>query len=303
MPRLKVQGEVIMVYLCHVYHKEGNIMATKKATSTKKKAPVKASTSPAVTKTTVKVVPATAQKTGLSSHLETSIQSKRLWRALAAEFIGTFLLASVIIAGQGQPIFVLFALVGIVLILGGISGAHVNPAVTIGAWATRRIGWLRAVAYIVVQFLGAAAAFFAFSAFIGGAAAVSEQAQLYGQTAPSLFAAIDLSTIGGKEWYVFFAELLGTAILAFAYASYTRTRERLTGAFTVGLGIFIALMVTVTVGGYVSASTILNPAVALALQAYDPNVWAYTIYALAPVIGGVVGFIVHDLLRGTDELV
>ncbi|MES2630360.1 MAG: aquaporin [Patescibacteria group bacterium] len=278
-------------------------MATKKATSTNKKAPVKkTSTTSAAAKTTVKTVPASAPKAGFSSRLETSLQSKRLWRALAAEFIGTFLLASVVIAGQGQPIFVLFALVGIVLLIGGISGAHVNPAVTIGAWATRRIGWLRAVGYILAQILGAAAAFFAFSAFIGGAATVTEQQQLYGQTAPTLFAAVDLSTIAGKEWFVFFAELLGTAILAFAVANATRTRDRLTGAFTIGLGIFIALMVTVTVGGYVSASTILNPAVALALQAYDPTVWAYTVYALAPVIGGLIGFILHDLLSGKAEI-
>jgi len=281
-------------------------MATKKAASTKKKAPVKASTSSAA-KTTVKTVKtvsvsASASQTGLSSHIVTSLRSAKLWRALAAEFIGTFLLAGVIIAGQGQPIFVLFALVGIVLLIGAISGAHVNPAITIGAWATRRIGWLRAVGYIIVQFLGAAVAYLAFSAFIGGAAEVSEQQQLYGQAAPTLFAAADLANVAGKEWYVFFSELLGASILGFAVASATRTLDRLTGAFTIGLGIFIALMVTVTVSGYVSASAIFNPAVALALQAYQPIVWTYAVYALAPVIGGVIGFIVHDLVR-TKEVI
>lgn len=275
-------------------------MATKKAASTKKKAPVKASTSSAA-KTTVKTISATAPKAGLSSHIESSLQSKKLWRALAAEFIGTFLLAGVIIAGQGQPIFVLFALVGIVLMIGAVSGAHVNPAITIGAWATRRIGWLRAVGYILVQFLGAAAAFFAFNAFIGGAAEVSAQAQAYGQAGPTLFTAVDITKLGGKEWFVFFSELLGTAILGFAVANATRTKDRLTAAFTVGLGIFVALMITVTVAGYVSASAIINPAVALALQAYHPVPMAYAVYALAPVIGGIIGFIVHDLLRGKAE--
>lgn len=276
-------------------------MATKKAASTKKNTTVKkTSIASPVVKTTVKTVSASAPKAGLGSHIESSLQSPKLWRALAAEFIGTFLLSAVIIAGQGQPIFVLFALVGIVLLIGSVSGSHVNPAITIGAWATRRIGWLRAVGYILVQILGAAAAFFAFSAFIGGAGAVSEQQQLYGQTAPTLFTAIDLSTIAGKEWFVFFAELLGTAILGYAVATATRTRDRLTGAFTIGLGIFIALMVAVTVGGYVSASTILNPAVALALQAYHPVLWAYVVYALAPIVGGVIGFILHDLVSGKE---
>lgn len=275
-------------------------MATKKATTTKKKAPAAktvSTKSAAVTKTTVKTVPATAKKQTLGQHIETSLLSGNLWRALGAEFIGTFLLAAVIIAGQGQPIFVLFGLVGIVLLLGSISGAHVNPAVTIGAWATRRIGWLRALGYIFVQFLGAAVAFFALSAFLGGSTQPSAEQQAYGQAAASLFQAADISTLTGKEWYVFFAEVLGTAILGFAVAAATRAKDSLSAAFSVGLGIFIALMIGITVTGFVSASAIINPAVALALQAYS-GVWAYVVYGLGAVLGGVIGFVLHDLLRG-----
>lgn len=275
-------------------------MATKKATTTKKKAPAAktvSTKSAAVTKTTVKTVPATAKKQTLGQHIETSLLSGNLWRALGAEFIGTFLLAAVIIAGQGQPIFVLFGLVGIVLLLGSISGAHVNPAVTIGAWATRRIGWLRALGYIFVQFLGAAVAYFALSAFLGGATQPTAEQQMYGQSAASLFQAADISALTGKEWYVFFAEVLGTAILGFAVAAATRAKDNLTAAFSVGLGIFIALMIGITVTGFVSASAIINPAVALALQAYS-GVWAYVIYGLGAVLGGVIGFVLHDLLRG-----
>lgn len=276
-------------------------MATKKAASTKKKAPAKKTTSAAaVTKTTVKTVPATAKKQTLGQHIETSLLSGNLWRALAAEFIGTFLLAAVIIAGQGQPIFVLFGLVGIVLLLGGISGAHVNPAVTIGAWATRRIGWLRAIGYIFVQFLGAAVAYFALSAFLGGATQPSAEQQAYGQTAATLFQAADITALTGKEWYVFFAEVLGTAILGFAIAAATRAKDSLTASFSAGLGIFIALMIGITVTGYVSASSIINPAIALALQAYS-GVWAYIIYGLGAVVGGVIGFLLHDLLRGKNR--
>jgi aquaporin Z len=276
-------------------------MATKKAATTKKKAPVaKIVSSNTATKTTVKTVPATAKKQSLGQHIEGSLLSGNLWRALGAEFLGTFLLAAVIIAGQGQPIFVLFGLVGIVLLIGSISGAHVNPAITIGAWATRRIGWLRAIGYIFVQFLGAAVAYFVLSAFLGGATQPSAEQQQYGQNAAALFKAADISLHAGKEWYIFFAEVLGTAILGFAVASATRAKETLSAAFTVGLGIFIALMIGITVTGYVSASSIINPAVALALQAYN-GVWAYIIYGLGAVIGGVVGFILHDILRGKDR--
>lgn len=274
-------------------------MATnKKAASTKKKTSVKSSATSRSSATTVKTVSATTKKQSLGQHIETSLKSRSLWRSLAAEFIGTFLLAAVIIAGQGQPIFVLFALVGIVLIIGGISGGHVNPAITIGAWATRRIGWLRAVGYILVQFLGAAVAFFTLNAFLGGAGEPSAQQSMM-SAAPSLFAANDLSALEGKEMFVLFSEILGTAILALAIAHATRAKDSLTAAFTAGTGILIALMVAITAAGYVAASAIINPAIALALQAFsDANYWAYIAYMVGPVIGGVIGFVVYNLLQG-----
>jgi aquaporin Z len=288
-------------------------MATKKAASTKKKAPVaakatstKSAKAVAATKTTVKTIkaaPAVATKQTLGQHIETSLQSARLWRSLGAEFIGTFLLVAVIIVSQGSAIAVMFSLVGIVLLIGAISGAHVNPAITVGAWVTRRIGWLRAIAYIFVQFLGAAVAYFALSAFLGGQAAVSAEAAAYGQTAQELFKAVDLTNLTGKEWFVFFAELLGVAILAFAYANASRLQDQISKAFSIGLGIFIALMIAGTAAGFVAANAILNPAVALGLQAFTPEAWPYLVYVLAPVVGGALGFVLYDLLRGKDTLV
>ena len=272
-------------------------MATNKAASTKKKAPAVIKNS-AVTKTTVKTATVTKKQT-LGDHIESSLQSVRLWRSLGAEFIGTFLLVAVIVVSQGSAIAVLFAAVGIVLMLGVLSGGHFNPAITIGAWVTRRIGWLRAVGYIFAQFLGAAVAFFALQAFIGGQAAVSAEAAAYGQTAQELFKAAALTT--GKEWHVFFAELLGTAVLGFAVANAYRLRDQLSSAFSYGFGIFIALMVAGTVAGYVAANAIINPAVALGLQAYAPEAWSYIVYALAPVIGATLGFVLYDLLRGKGD--
>lgn len=276
-------------------------MATnKKAASTKKKASSKTSAASRVSTTTVKTVSTSTKKQSLGQHIESAMKSPKFWRALAAEFIGTFMLAAVVIAGQGQPIFVLFALVGIVLLIGGISGAHVNPAVTIGAWVTRRIEWFRALGYIIVQFLGAAVAFFTLSAFLGGAGEASSQQSMMGG-APSLFAANDISNLEGKEMYIVFAEILGTAILAFAVAHATRLKDSLTAAWTVGTGILIALMVAVTAAGFVSASAIINPAVALSLQAFDASQWTYVIYILGPVIGGVLGFVLRDLVHGKDK--
>lgn len=272
-------------------------MATKKATTTKKKAPAKAS------KTSVKTVPASAKKTAsLGQQVVATLRTVGWWRALSAEFIGTFLLASIIVVGQGQPIFVLFGLVGIVLLVGAITGAHVNPAMTIGAWATRRIGWLRAVGYIVAQLLGAAVAYFTLTAFLAGSPVPTAEQAAFGQTAQTLFHATNLETIvtNGTVWFVFFAEMLGAAILGFAISSSIKNKDRLTAAFTAGLGIFIALMVSFTVAGFVGAGTILNPAVAISLQAYDLSLWTYAVWALAPILGGIVGFVIRDLVDGRE---
>jgi aquaporin Z len=114
-------------------------MATKKtAVSTKK--PVK-KLAPSAKKTTTKVttVKAAAPAVATSRSARFKFSRAPLLAASVAEFVGTFLLAGVVLAASGQPLFVLFAVLAIVLTVGGVSGAHLNPALTIGALATRRI--------------------------------------------------------------------------------------------------------------------------------------------------------------------
>ncbi len=272
-------------------------MATKKVASTTKKAPSR-KPSTAKTTTTIKTVQTAPASTGFTAHIGQSVRSFELWRALAAELIGTFLLASVVLVSRGEPLFVLFGLVGIVLLIGAVSGSHVNPAVTIGAWVTRRIGWLRALGYIIAQLLGAALAFVTLSYFISAAPEVSAEAALYGQSAPELYNAAAYAVYQGKEWFVFFAELLGAAILGFAFASVGRIKEGASAAFAIGAGLFIGLLVTVVATGYIGATAAINPAIAVALQAFSwENAWPFAVYAIAPVIGGVVGFVLHDILN------
>jgi len=261
-------------------------MAQKKAATTKKATSVKTATA--------------SSYAGVRDHVATSLRTASLWRAIGAEFIGTFLLASIVIVCQGQPLYVLFGLVGIVLLIGAVSGAHVNPAITVGAWTTKRIGWFRALAYIIAQVLGAIVAYVTLSAFLAGADAPSAEAISYGASAPKLFEAEAISQVAeaGKQWYALFAEVLGTAILGYAVAHATRSKETLVAAFSAGTGIFIALMVGITVASYAGATSIINPAVATVLQAFDSSVWSYAVYALAPVIGGIIGFVLYDTISG-----
>jgi aquaporin Z len=274
-------------------------MATKKAVSSGKKSTAKKPTVAAKTSTktsTVKAVSVAAPvapKTGLFS---SPLKRYPLAVAAIAEFVGTFLLAGAVIAGSGQPIIILFAIAGIVLLVGALSGAHLNPAMTVGALVTRRISPLRALVYVVAQFLGAGIAFALLNAFVSGAAPLSEQAVQYGQSAPALFKATALPA--GKELYIFFAEVIGALVLGLAVSSaLSNKKDNLTAAFTVGLGIFVGLLISASAASYVGGSSIINPAVAFSVQALKWEILPLAVYVLGPIVGGVIGFILHDVLH------
>lgn len=105
----------------------------------------------------------------------TEIKSWAFWRAVAAEFVGMLLfifvgLSSIIgkdahvVLGenlaQELKVSLAFALAIATLAqcLGHISGAHLNPAVSLGLLVSCQISALRCVCYILAQMLGAVAA-------------------------------------------------------------------------------------------------------------------------------------------------
>lgn len=284
-------------------------MATKKAASAKKTVKPSSAKQTKTKVTTVKAVAADASPKAPVARA----RSKALTRgnagslnAYVAEFIGTFILAAVAVLSQGQPLFVGFALIAIVLTIGAISGSHVNPLITVGAWATRKIGGLRALGYVFAQVLGALAAFTVVKAFVNAAPEVDQQAQMYGQAAATMFEANAIPE--GKEFFVFFAELLGAAVFGFAVSSAMRERrDRTAQAINVGLGLFVAITIAGVAVSYVGGSAVVNPALAFTLQAVSFtdafNLWAVLSYLVAPLIGGVMGFFLYDVLRSnvTDD--
>jgi len=78
------------------------------------------------------------------------------------EFLGTFVFLSVIVA-TGQPILIVLALLLAILVGGGISGGHFNPAVSIMFYANGGLTSLDLGAYIAAQVLGGLAALFVYS--------------------------------------------------------------------------------------------------------------------------------------------
>ncbi len=167
----------------------------------------------------------------------------------------------------------------IVVVVGRVSGAHVNPAVTIGLASVGRFPWEEVPAYIIAQVVGA---------LIGAAAILI----VYGTQAATI------GHLGGPSlapntnlFQGFFAEALGAFILVSAIiASAVDTRSP---AGWAGLAIGMALAVAIIFIGPATGATV-NPARALgpdliALFYGVHTDWlAYLVcYLLGPLVGGV----------------
>src|SRR5689334_11700673 len=94
--------------------------------------------------------------------------------ALVAEFLGAGVLTLLVLSVQrstiGVPFFVAIA-AGLAIALmsftvGGMSGGHFNPAISIGFWTARRITTIRTIFYVAAQLLGGYAAYGLYTYFV-----------------------------------------------------------------------------------------------------------------------------------------
>lgn len=207
-------------------------------------------------------------------------------RLIVAEFLGTAMLASSILivgnmfgTGTGPWYTALSAgamLMLIVGVFGRISGAHVNPAVTISLWTLKKIDSVKAMLYIGAQFMGGASAL-TFYNYVTSERIVSTGAE-------------------SLEWPIFVAEAVGAAVFGMGIiAVLSQKLDGLHKAFVIG-GSF-------TTGALVSSLAsegFINPAVAL-----GNNVWDKTV-VIAPIIGMVIGmnlywYVFVDAAKGTPK--
>ena len=75
--------------------------------------------------------------------------------ALLGEGLGTFALVMAMMASGGGAIVVGLTLAAIIFLIGGVSGAHVNPAISIAMFYNGSLSMMDLAAYIVVQLVGA----------------------------------------------------------------------------------------------------------------------------------------------------
>lgn len=295
-------------------------MAAKKATSTKK------SVSTTSKKTTTKVVAATPVKKSTPKPARITAKTEALFQgrspllgAFIGEFIGTFVLAMIVLIARGDALIIGFGVVAITLIIGTLSGAHINPLVTIGAWVTRKVSGKRALGYVAAQVLGAMLAFVVLSHFSSvapkqdtngnnGLAMFSQQAQV-----PQVFSLPALKGDTQNVGYILGAELLAATIFGFIVSSAMRERrDRTAHALTIGFGLFTALaigsgaLLLTGVSSQLGAQlvAVANPALAIPLQAVTwpiNDLWPLLVYVLAPIVGGAIGFFLYDVLRGESD--
>lgn len=216
-----------------------------------------------------------------------------LAQKIGAEFVGTFILIFASTAGPivnnkyngaeglvGNAATAGLTAMFIILSIGHISGAHLNPSLTIAFAAFRHFPWTQVPAYIAAQVSASICAGFAlkgvYHPFLSG-----------GVTVPSV-------TVG----QAFATEFIITFILMFvvtAVATDTRAVGELAG-IAVGATVLLNILISgPTSGGSMNPVRTLGPAVATGNY---KHIW---LYLVAPVLGALSGAGVYSLIKLRDS--
>lgn len=211
---------------------------------------------------------------------------------LVAEFLGTFALvfigAAAILSNAGLVgIALAHGLVLAIMIsaLGRVSGGVFNPAVAIGLAVTGKLSWPKAVAYIVAQLAGGAAAGFLLKALFPAAAI----------GAASL--GTPLVAAGVEAWQAVVVEAILTFFLMTAI--FGTAVDKKGPNQLAGFGIGTVLVFDILAGGSLTGAS-MNPARTFG-PALAGNFWAgHWIYWVGPIIGAVVAALLYDKVIAKD---
>jgi len=203
-----------------------------------------------------------------------------------------------------------FAVIIAAYVSGGVSGAHLNPAVTLGLAARRGFPWKKVVPYIVAQmigaFLGAAAVYFIYRDGLVAAGMPNVWStgpgSVFGQT---WWGAASAGSTGGYSMLTAaIAELFGTFVLTWGIAA---SGDLKNNGLKDNLGVFIVGFAVLAVGlslggpsGYsINPARDLGPRILGALVGttglFDGIYWLI-VPVLVPAIAGPLGFWLYDVL-------
>lgn len=254
-----------------------------------------------------------ARKFDASENILTIFKSGKIFGALIGELLGTAAISAIVLTLGLNPIYVVFAYLGITLAVFKLSGANLNPVITAGMLATRRMSAIRGVLYLIAQVLGSWIAYLIVNAFLQAGIATGN---VQGTTALPALATADSITVATEGasyfWAITMIEFIGAIIFAFIFArALAYKRSSFTFAATVAAGMFTAILFALTISmNYLGISQeytyVLNPATAVVyglfpssaegfdalMQALMPMLVSYVIF---PVLGGIVGFYASDI--------
>ncbi|EEF45341.1 probable aquaporin NIP7-1 [Ricinus communis] len=209
-------------------------------------------------------------------------------RMVLAEFMGTFILmfcvcgimASTQLTGGQVGLLEYAATAGLTVIvlvfaIGPISGAHVNPAVTIAFATFGHFPWSKVPFYVVAQTVGSVLATYAAKLVYGIKADLMVTRPVQGCNS------------------AFSVEFITTFLMMFLAASlaYQAATRHLSG-FVIGLSIGLAVLIS----GPVSGGS-LNPARSLGPAIVSWNFKDIWVYIIAPTTGAVAGALMFHVLR------
>ena len=201
-------------------------------------------------------------------------------RRLLAEFIGTFFL---VLAGPGAimveglhpgaigplGIALAFGLIVAIMVftLGPVSGAHINPAVTIAAWSVRRLPFPQVASYVIAQLSGAVVASLAARALLGPVAS-------NGATIPQ---------VGVAAAFIVEA-LLSLLVILSVLATDGAGSSRAGAAVMIGMTIGLCALV----GGPLTGAS-MNPARSFGPALVSGTWTSHWLYWIAPIGGMLLG--------------
>ena len=221
--------------------------------------------------------------------------SPNLVQRLSAEALGTLILvffgAAATLAATagalGTALAYAVALAMAVWVFGGVSGAHVNPTVTIALAAGGRFAWRDVPGYVLAQAVGG---------LLGGLLAWA----VYGKPAitAGLGGAVHLSP-GHSVLVGLVAEALAAFLLVLAYCALFA--EERVGRTAAGLGIGLAygtaiLALAPVTGASANFARTFGTDLSLALGGGQPSWGDLWIYAVGPLVGGIVAVYLYDVL-------
>jgi aquaporin Z len=215
---------------------------------------------------------------------------RKEWRRLFAELLGTFALVLVAAGGgllhaKGQ-ISLAAAVVApglmvtaIILFMGAVSGAHLNPAVSLAFALRGDFPWRRVPGYIVIQLAGAALACLFLRLVFGNTGHL-------GATLPGP---------GYKDWQALLMELVLTALLVSVILGTASAAQNVGAIAALGVGGYIALagLWAAPVSG-----VSMNPARSFGPALVSGDWTSYWVYVAGPVAGALIAVGFALVLRG-----